>query len=59
MILFCSILFLFLTTVNPLEAWDGGAEFAIQYIKLQKDKIGHLQFDVKVPENMYFALVYG
>ena len=45
--------------VESMETWTKGPQFAIKYNKPIADAIGELQFNVKVPENQYLAIVFG
>ena len=46
-------------SVDSMETWHNGPEFAIKYKKSDPNKIGALEFNVKVPENMYLGIVFG
>ena len=52
-------LLILLGFVHPMDTWSGGPKFAIKYTKNDPNNIGELEFNVKVPENMYMAIVYG
>ena len=45
--------------VESMETWTKGPQFAIKYKKEKANEIGVLQFNVKVPENQYLAIVFG
>ena len=49
----------FVPSVDSMETWHNGPEFAIKYKKSDPNKIGALEFNVKVPENMYLGIVFG